>query len=71
MILYSVTQCGFVDDFQHFGDIHCLSYAEVERVSLSETFISSKKITALFPRKKRIVCTLDNAFLKKMSCLSD
>jgi len=45
-------QCGSVDGFQHFGDIRCIFYAEVETASVSETLISSTKITASFPRKK-------------------
>lgn len=52
MILYRVTQCDFVDGFQHFGDIRCIFYAEVERSSLPETLIQSAKITTSFPRKK-------------------
>jgi hypothetical protein len=51
MISYSVTQCGFVDGFQHFGDIRCIFYAEVERAILSETLIPSTKLTASFARK--------------------
>ena len=69
MILYSVTQCGFIEGFQHFGDIRCIFYIEGDRTSLSESLIRSTKITAPFARKE-IVCTLGSAFLKTMRYLS-